>query len=298
MSIDNLRARAWTFTLNNYSKDDRTFVDDWCPRDCTYIVVGFEGGTDDVKTPHMQGYVEFANARRGSALRKLLGGSAHWEVRRATAKTASDYCKKGTQSHEEWSEMNTNGPNFGKNASVIEHGIISKQGKRTDLEDVAEAVVNKVPIAEIAAEHPGTYIRYHKGILALKMALMKHRDTKPTVIWKWGSAGVGKTRSAYESHKSIYIKDGTMWWDGYEQETAIIIDDFDGKWPYRDLLRLLDRYPYQGQIKGGYVPIKSDFIYITCEFHPYKYWSGNELEQVLRRLDKIEEVLPTPSKAL
>jgi hypothetical protein len=68
-----------------------------------------------------------------------------------------------------------------------------------------------------------------------------------------------------------------------------VIDDFDGKWPYRDLLRLLDRYVYQGQIKGGYVHINSDYIIITCEHRPEEYWSGNELTQVRRRLDCVHE---------
>ena len=84
------------------------------------------------------------------------------------------------------------------------------------------------------------------------------------------------------------MKDGTPWWDGYTNQDVILIDDFDGKWPFRDLLRLLDRYPYQGQIKGGYVKINSPHIYITCEFPPADiYQPGNELNQIIRRLDII-----------
>lgn len=84
-----------------------------------------------------------------------------------------------------------------------------------------------------------------------------------------------------------------MWWDGYEQQEAIIIDDFDGKWPYRDLLRLLDRYPYQGQYKGGYVKINSPYIYITCEYSPSFFWRGNEFAQIHRRLSEIKHLGPT-----
>jgi len=83
-----------------------------------------------------------------------------------------------------------------------------------------------------------------------------------------------------------------MWWDGYEQQEAIIIDDFDGKWPYRDLLRLLDRYPYQGQFKGGYFKVNSPYIYITCEFAPSYFWQGNEYAQVFRRLKEVKYVPP------
>lgn len=117
-------------------------------------------------------------------------------------------------------------------------------------------------------------------------------------------------RQPVEKHKTYYIKDGTQWWDEYEQQEAIIIDDFDGKWPFRDLLRLLDRYPYQGQFKGGYVPINSPFIYITCEHPPDWFWgpmakapltgdrSANELAQMLRRIDEIVHVEDMAKKAV
>jgi len=52
----------------------------------------------------------------------------------------------------------------------------------------------------------------------------------------------------------------------------------------------LDRYRYQGQVKGGYVNINSPFIYITCEHPPSYYWSGNELDQITRRLTSVLEI--------
>lgn len=162
------------------------------------------------------------------------------------------------------------------------------QGKRTDLEFVAQQVIEKKTLKEIALESPETFIKFHRGITNLKSTLSTKRDGSHKVFWVWGLSGVGKTRLAYENANNPYIKDGTQWWDGYDQteNDRIIIDDFDGKWPYRDLLRLLDRYPYQGQIKGGYVQINSD-IWITCEHPPEEFWKDNELTQVKRRITEI-----------
>lgn len=106
--------------------------------------------------------------------------------------------------------------------------------------------------------------------------------------WYW------KTRGPVEKHASHYIKDNNKWWDGYKQEEAIIIDDYEAnEWSYRDLLRLLDRYKYQGQTKGGYVKINSPFIYICSEFSPDQLWTDNKLAQITRRIDKLVNVADT-----
>ena len=208
---------------------------------------------------------------RLSALKKL-NNRIHWEARRGTQKQAIDYCKK--------------------DGTFREIGVPNKQGKRTDLDELAElAIDNEVNLYEVAMTMPATYARYHKGIERLRQLTYKPRTNRPLVYWRWGKAGVGKTRYCIERHPDHYIKDGTMWWDGYTQQEAIIIDDFDGKWPYRDLLRILDRYAYQGQVKGGYININSPYIYITCEFEPSTFWIGNELDQVMRRLESVTEVL-------
>lgn len=260
-----MSSRNTCFTLNNYTEEEYKSITNW---DCKYLIVGKEVGEQG--TPHLQGYVEWNGSKRLSTLKKI-NGRIHWENRKGTAKQAADYCKKEN--------------NF------FEKGELSIQGKRTDLQIVGEKVINKIPIREIAQEHPDVFIKYHKGIQRLKEVLYTDRTECPEVHWRWGASGTGKTRFCIERHPNHYIKDGTIWWDGYEQQEAIIIDDFDGRWNYRDLLRLLDRYKYQGQTKGGYIKINSPFIYITCEYPPEHFWSENELDQVTRRLNSISQIV-------
>jgi len=274
MSITNARARNWCFTLNNYTQAEYDEAEEIGSR-VSYMICGKEVGSNG--TPHLQGYIEYPNATRGSAMMKLFDGKAHWEVRKGTAEQAAVYCKK--------------------EGSFFEMGHLSQQGKRTDLEEIGAAVIAGTSTKDIACTYPGAYIRYHKGIAQLKLALkgvldFEDRTEKPKVIWRWGATGVGKTRGARDAHSSFYIKDGTLWWDGYEQQEAIIIDDFDGRWPYRDLLRLLDHGPYQGQFKGGYVKINSPYIYITCEYPPEKAFRNidGDISQVLRRIDQVIHV--------
>jgi len=275
--MSNTRSRGWCFTINygdiseieKFKNCDIAQLNELGSAEGTrYLVFGEE--CSESGTQHLQGYVEFANARTFASMKKLMI-RAHLEARRGTPKEASVYCKK--------------------DGVFQEFGELPKQGKRSDLEAVAEQVRDGASLQEIAEEFPGMYVRYHRGFEAMRLKRMKHREDRPKVVWLWGGTGVGKTREAVNV-SSYYMKDGTKWWDEYEQQTRIVIDDFDGKWPFRDFLRLIDRYRYQGQTKGGYVKINSPEIYITAEFSPEHFWEGTELKQVLRR---ITEVMHLPS---
>lgn len=257
------RSRGWCFTLNNPTA---TCTDVLNELECRYLVYGREVGESG--TEHLQGYVEFANAKPLGGVKKVLE-RAHWECRKGTPEEASQYCKK--------------------DGDFVERGEMLKQGKRSDLEVMASLVLGGASTAEVAQEAPATFVRFHRGLEALKASQYSHRTERPCVVWLFGACGSGKTRETVDC-KSFYIKDGTQWWDGYTQQSRIVIDDFNGKWPFRDLLRLLDRYPYQGQTKGGYVKINSPEIYITADRSPSEFWSGHELAQIERRLTRCTEV--------
>lgn len=84
-----IRARRWCYTLNNYTPDElaqlhREF-------DTGIHVVGKEVGESG--TPHLQGYVEFKNARGLSAL-KRINSRIHWEKARGNRDQNVEYCSK------------------------------------------------------------------------------------------------------------------------------------------------------------------------------------------------------------
>lgn len=259
------RSRSWCFTINNWTEDDVRLVK---TTGATYIVFGFEKGETE-GTQHLQGYIEFADAKTLNKMKKLLP-RAHLEIKRGTADQAAEYCKK--------------------DGHYVEFGEISHQGLAQGIVDATTKILAHESLSEIATSDPVTFVRYHKGLERLHYINETDRETKPTVVWLWGLAGTGKTREACNCD-SFYIKDGTQWWDGYDFQQRIVIDDFDGHWPFRDFLRLLDRYPYQGQFKGGYLKINSPEIYITCEHSPEHWWCHNELAQVTRRIDKVINLL-------
>lgn len=268
---DGGQRRNWFITINNYTPEEYQLALDYPSR---YSIVCKEVGAKK-GVPHIHAYYELEKPLRFNTL-KTAFPRANIQYRKGKADQARKYIMK--------------------HGDYTEKGEPTKQGKRTDLEEAAEKVRDRIPLREIAIEHPSTFVRYFKGLEAMQNILFTDRTDPPVVTWLWGTTGVGKTRYPHDTHgaANVYIKDSTQWWNGYTQQTAIVIDDFDiGKWPYRDLLRLLDRYAYQGQTKGGYVKINSPYIYITCSHPPEYCWSGDELNQIRRRLTRVEHMLPT-----
>lgn len=289
-----MQARNHCFTLNNPGEDDEAKIMAFPAK---YIVFGREKG-EEKDVPHLQGYIEWGSAKRIEALKKAHP-KIHWEARLGTAKQAADYCKKGEQSKDEWNEFKTSGSNFGKNASVVELGTISKPGKRSDLHGneagvldvIATAIHEGATLEDINRDYTATFIRFHKGIEKSISLMQEHRIERPAVCWRYGKTGVGKSYSVRKEYPNHYVKDGTQWWDGYNQQECILIDDFDGHWPFRDFLRLTDEGMYQGQYKGGYVKINSPYIYITCSYPPWEVFRNpDDLEQVMRRLKSVVHV--------
>lgn len=259
--------RNWFLTINNYTSVEISKLNNL---ECKYIIYQMEEG-EECHTPHIHACIVYKNPR--SWPRKYFP-TAHIEP----VKSLSDcikYCSK--------IETRVEGP--------YERGDKPNQGRRTDLETVACEVLSGKKLSEVAISDPGMFVKYGRGLTLLREEVQPHRSSSkgPCCIWLYGLAGTGKSRIPHTlfGEDNVYIKDGTPWWNGYDHETCIIIDDFDGKWPYRDFLRVLDRYKYSGQFKGGYLKINSPYIFITCEFPPDHFWQDNALIQVTRRLKEI-----------
>lgn len=85
--------KNWCFTLNNYTDQEKvdlyTFLT-LAPEN--RFIYGFEKG-EDKKTPHIQGYVEFAKKRRMSEC-KEINKRIHWERVKGTREENVAYCSK------------------------------------------------------------------------------------------------------------------------------------------------------------------------------------------------------------
>lgn len=68
--------------------------------------------------------------------------------------------------------------------------------------------------------------------------------------------------------KDLYIKAQNKWWDGYQGEEAVLIDDFDkqGVCLAHYLKIWSDKWKCTGEIKGATIPLNFKRLYITSNY--------------------------------
>ncbi len=110
-----------------------------------------------------------------------------------------------------------------------------------------------------------------------------------TVFVFWGVSGSGKSRRAWEeAGLDAYCKDPrTKFWDGYQHQLNVVIDEFRGGIDIAHLLRWFDRYPVRVEIKGCSRPLLAERIWITSNLCPERWYPDLDAETLgalMRRL--------------
>lgn len=252
----------------------------WEDERITYIIYAAEVGASGYE--HLQGYMELASATSIKTVKKIFKRpDLHLEPRQGTQHQAIMYCKK------DWDKTDIR----------LEHGVPKKQGKRTDLDRAVEDVLHGKKIDQVKEDTPGLWARNHRAIdiagRTFIKKVAKELHTKPiNVTLILGKPGTGKSRYIAEEtdlDNSYYLDRRTpLWFDGYEGEHTLIIDDYRGEIPFTELLRILDRYFYQLNVKGGHSYKCWENVYISSNRTIYD-WYPNEpdIAALERRIHKI-----------
>lgn len=205
---------------------------------------------------HWQSYVELNKPCRIAGLKKLFGDDTlHAEIRKGSREEARDYCKKDN----DFTEM-------GK--------WITGQGHRTDLDSIIKELQNEKKLNELIIEQPGTYCRYRNGLKDISAVVTKSKRRnfrKVEVILLTGPTGCGKTRFAMEEMKDQGYKicgSNLAWWQDYEGEECILIDEYDNDIKVTELLNILDGYELRLNVKGSHTYANWNKVYITTNLKP------------------------------
>lgn len=153
-------AKNWTFTLNNPTNEEimhfRQLDGDLeaCVSYCVYQVEEGAAGTQ-----HFQGYLQLAAKKRLSHLKRFVSVRAHWEVARGSPEQNRIYCTK---------EPRVSPPR--------EFGIMSTQGKRSDIEAfVAEMQENVLDESQVLEKHPMILAKYPRFVSTTRRILTEKR---------------------------------------------------------------------------------------------------------------------------
>lgn len=254
------RAVNWCFTLNNPSSllDFAAFTPE-----VEYAVYQKENAPT-TGTPHYQGFVRFKARITRSALARLIPG-AHLEIARGTIEENKTYCTK--------EESRSEGP--------WEYGTIPQlhKGKRTDWHAIKDMAQNGQTDREIADVFPGHYARNFAGIQKLKALYVAERTEMPMVHVICGPPGTGKSHYARAQFPAAYWKaPNNKWWDQYDSEEDVVLDEFKGWFPYNDLNRLCDKYEYRVEIKGASVPCPARNVVLISNWHPFDWYDLHRIQ--------------------
>lgn len=257
------KAKRWVFTLNNPAEADT--ID---PSLVEYAIIGREVAPT-TNTPHLQGFACFVKRMTLSQLSKLLP-RAHWAVARGSVDDNIRYCSKEGQFNE-----------IGKRPS--EQTGNATQKRKADY----AAAIDLAKRQKLYDVEPELLLRFGSSLRAIQ------RDHPASLldndflcgVWLVGPPGSGKSRTARWLYPGSYPKPLNKWWDGYQGEPYVILDDLepDHRCLGHHLKIWADHYPFTAEQKGTSIRIRPQVVCVTSNYQIHEVFSDHRMVEAMER---------------
>lgn len=266
------KVRLWALTIPGH-----LFIP-WLPTNVSYIKGQLETGEGGYV--HWQIFAKTTNPSRLSAIKQIFGDTVHAEPTKSNAYELYVWKEEtrveGTQFELGERSLKRNCPNDWD--AIWE---MAKEGKLTEIPaDIR--IRSYTTLKKIAKDH-----------------MKKIPDLDDVCgIWIYGEPGVGKSRWVRENYENIYLKDADKWWDGYQDNENILLDDFDtfGEHAGHFLKIWADRYTFKGQEKNGSAGyIRPKNIVITSNFTIDEIFKNPKMSSAIKRRFKIINMIGYPT---
>lgn len=302
MKTGRFSCRSAVFTVSKKANPD------WDPEenreeweeseDVRYICGQWEKKDDYI---HFQGYVQFL-CKIGSRkkIQVLLKFKGWCDNARGNLRENQNYTSKedldGKGNRMENTEVFTCG-------SPVDCDGNGKGSERSDLNHIHKMIKNGKSMFDVANEKFGTWSKNYRSLQLFKDMTDKRKCPHwRKVICKcyYGDAGAGKSKQALMEalkeigdtpyYRPVYRQGGSLWFNNYENEKILILDEFYGQLSWSYFLQILDGFKMEVEKKGGSVWSMWEKIYITANVHPSE-WYPNVPEQskvgLARRFDEL-----------
>ena len=213
------------------------------------IVVGKENHKDE-EGKHIHVYVEFAEKIRWRATAEpkkwdVKGKHPNVQTVRNRSKTIQ-YCMK--EDREPYIE------------GVDVEAVVGKKK--------SYARMYEMGLEELKEEvHPMNLGRTISGIHLYKLMKQSATETKGCRgVWIRGSPGAGKSHLVETKYPDAYRKPQNKWWDGYQGEEVVILEDLDGPYLNHYLKVWADKWRASGEVKGATVPLMHKMLVVTSNY--------------------------------
>ena len=246
---------------------------------------------------HIHMVLEDTKVMRFSKVKATYAVGMHFEATRGNKQQVEEYINKEGKFEEKGESI----------VCKVQVGdLVGHQGKRSDLDDIAEYIANGFNPSDVLSKNPNFY-RFETIIR--KMYFDKRSSETPIVrdlkvIWHTGESGSGKSYSRVKlaeergEENIYYLTDysGNGMFDGYIGQPVLWLEDFKGEMKFGELLRILD--VYKADIHCRYANAKAlwNEVHITSIFHPKGVYmkmlrddeqAQDKVEQLLRRITCI-----------
>lgn len=229
---------------------------------------------------HWQFCIAFSKKKSLKSVKTIFGEGIHAELSRSEA--AAEYCCK--------EDTRVAGP--------YEFG--AKPFRRNSARDW-EQIWLDAQLGQLSSIPADVRVVSYRTIRAIQsdFSIPLRMDRHVSVYW--GLTGTGKSHSAWaEAGEGAYSKcPRSKFWDGYQDQESVVIDEFRGGIDVAHLLRWFDKYPVRVEIKGSSRPFNAKRIFITSNIPPVEWYPDLDemtMDALLRRLDVHHFEVPFPKR--
>ena len=265
VSTGNKKGSALDYMITPYTEEYRP--PKWDEREMWYL--GYQREIcPTTGLHHWQGFVQYIERKTIKQSQYLLCcGKCNHQSRRGTPQRAAEYCSK-EESRVPGSIPSKFGflqPRIkGVNANSIYYNHLKREGHSDT------SLLNELKVADIVSRKRVS----PKG--------PSYDGLRLTYVVT-GVTGVGKSylmaciarRIADRCGWKVYLKNDQEWWQHYNSEEVVIMNEFDGKYPFNDFKLLADPGSFECMCKGGSYYSNVRILLITSN-NPIDTWYPNE----------------------